>query len=311
MQTTIVPLLLLFLSVISASATAVAENQQPNDKALLIDVVENRYPQLHSSALECADLIPEFKNAQFDGGCMLSKRELPVMMFVGDSHMGHYKWTIVSKLQTESVGVIEQTNCLPFAVDKLLVEPSCQKKQELVLKYISQSPTIKTVVLSARWDAFMVGGDYDSSGENWRHARTPSEEDAKNFKANARKFISSVLNSGKQVVFMKDIPDLDFDIRTCYDVRPVKLTVAKIKQDCSLEQAVYEKRIAVYMTYLDQLLSEFPSLKVYDPRPLFCSRGRCVASDGTLPYYLNGDHVNLYGADMIINDLVKTLALKI
>lgn len=304
-------LISLFLAGAVLIGNAFADNDTPQAKALLIDVVENRYPHLQSSAIDCADLIAEFKDAQFDGGCMLSKPELPVMMFVGDSHMGHYKYTLVSKLQSESVAVIEQTNCLPFAGDKLSMEPSCTKKQALVLDYIAKSRSLKTVVLSARWDAFMVGGDYDRSGENWRHARMPSEDDAKNFMANGRKFIGSVLDSGKQLIFMKDIPDLDFDIRTCYDVRPIKITAAKIRQDCSMEQAAYLKRIEVYMAYLDRLLSEFPSVKVYDPRPLFCRAGKCIASDGRLPYYLNGDHVNLYGADLVINDLIRAMALKI
>ena len=106
---------------------------------------------------------------------------------------------------------------------------------------------------------------------------------------------------------MKDIPDLDFDISTCYDIRPVKLSAKKIRQDCSMDQADYVKRLSAHMTYLDQLLSEFPSIKIYDPRPLFCHGGKCIASDGRLPYYLNADHVNRYGADMVINDLMLSL----
>ena len=60
---------------------------------------------------------------------------------------------------------------------------------------------------------------------------------------------------------------------------------------------------ADYDAVLDDVLKQFPQVVVFDPRPLFCQGDRCQATDGELPYYFNGDHVNWHGAEMIIQAL--------
>jgi len=62
-----------------------------------------------------------------------------------------------------------------------------------------------------------------------------------------------------------------------------------------------------YDAVIDDVLKQFPQVVVFDPRPLFCQGERCKASDGTLPYYFNGDHVNQHGAEMIIQALRRAV----
>jgi hypothetical protein len=52
---------------------------------------------------------------------------------------------------------------------------------------------------------------------------------------------------------------------------------------------------------------KFPQVKLFDPRPLFCKEGKCYAQDAQLPYYLNGDHLNRYGAAMVIKSMRQQL----
>lgn len=276
------------------------------DKVLLNEIVAN--PFLPVKDFECSKYISEFRDLKFDGLCKLSKDELPTVMFVGDSHTSVLRNGVWDKLTSQSVLMVAQTSCLPFSGSHFLVG-DCEKKYNAVLGYLEKSSTVKTVVLSGNW-AYLMSGGFERTGVNWRNAKPLSEEGARTFKANGYAFISRVLKSGKQVVFLKDIPDLDFDIKSCFDLRPLRITpIANLRHDCSMDEGSFIERLSAYDSIVDEILRSFPSVKTYNPRPLFCLSGKCLASDGTLPYYTNGDHVNHFGANLVIDGLIKEVRI--
>ncbi len=59
-----------------------------------------------------------------------------------------------------------------------------------------------------------------------------------------------------------------------------------------------------YDNVIERLLKEYPSINTYDPKRVLCNNGRCNGSDGKLPYYFNGDHLNNYGASKVIDDML-------
>ena len=134
-----------------------------------------------------------------------------------------------------------------------------------------------------------------------------SNQDRLSFIKNGQSFIGRLLKSGKQIVLMRDIPDLDFDISTCYDIRPVRLGQIKIRQNCSMPQASFEQERQWQNAVLDEVLKPYPAVKVYDPVPVFCQKGVCKASDGKLPYYYDDNHVNNYGAELVFKDFVPKI----
>jgi len=76
-----------------------------------------------------------------------------------------------------------------------------------------------------------------------------------------------------------------------------------------MSQRAYEQRAAQYEDVIGDILRRFPSVTVYDPRPLFCSDGSCKAADAALPLYMNGDHLNHHGASIVIRDLKQAVRL--
>lgn len=276
-------------------------------KDLLIAVVGNHYPE-DMPTVGCESFIPTFTKLKIDGRCIAFDNKDPKIVFVGDSHMSHYGPSVMRGFGSLSPISVVQTGCFPFAADgfmsQALGDATCTQKQQDLLNYLIKTPSIQTVVLSARWSRLMSGPDFDYGNERWLKMAGMSAEDRASFVKNGQYFISTLNKAGKKIVLMRDIPDLDFDPATCYNIRPVRLGKVNIRQNCSMAQAPFEPRRQLQNAVLDEMLKPFPAVKVYDPVPVFCQKGVCKASDGTLPYYLNADHVNNYGAELVFKDFV-------
>ncbi len=284
----------------------------PKGKDLLVAVVGNSYPP-NAVEISCEEFIPAFAKLKVDGRCSAVLKEPPQIAFVGDSHIAHYRPSALTLFKSVSPIVISQTECFPFTADdwrgKMQRDSTCGVKQDALLEYLRTAPSIKTVVLSSRWSAMMSGQDFERTGAGWLKMSGMSPEDRASFIKNGQHFVGSLLKAKKQVVLMRDIPDLDFDPATCYNIRPVRLGKVEIRQNCSMAQAPFEPRRQLQNAVLVELLKPYPQVKVYDPVPVFCQKGVCQASDGTLPYYLPGqassfDHVNNYGAQLVFQDFV-------
>ena len=117
--------------------------------------------------------------------------------------------------------------------------------------------------------------------------------------------LDALTASGKQIVFMKDIPDLNFNILSCFDMTPFKDHV--IRHNCYMNYSDYLERNKSFDSMLLKLTSRYPSLKVYSPTDLFCytTTDVCVAKENTEPLYFNSDHLTRKGSDLVIADLLR------
>jgi len=271
----------------------------------LHELVSNPFPKVND--IDCAAHIPMLADVKFDAGCRMSGNEAPRIAFVGDSHVSHYRNAVWGQIK-EPVVMIVETSCLPFS-SVYFMKGECKKKYELVLKYLESDKNIKTVVLSGYW-AYLLGGGASRAGKNWRQAKPLTEVGVKTFINNAREFISRLQKNGKRVILFKDIPDLDFNIDTCFNVRPFSLVpVSNKRSDCYISENEFLARMEPYDQIIELIQKEFPLLQIYDPRPIFCKAGICRALDDGLPLYFNGDHVNRLGAQYMIADMIEKLKL--
>ncbi|KTD25566.1 acyltransferase family protein [Legionella maceachernii] len=271
-----------------------------NDLNALVNLMDHPYPS--GRDYFCAHLIPELKELDFDGGCRLSKESAPTVLFLGDSHTAHYYNAVWTQFPQESVLMIVQTSCLPFSSNYFL-QGECKKKFDAVLSFLKTNSTIKKIYLSGYW-AYLMSGGFGEIGERWRHAKALDKEGARSFKENGKYFLTHALKTNKEIIFLKDIPDLNFNIKSCFKIRPFQFA-SETRKECWIDVADYSKRVADYDKIIDELLAGFPQIKVYDPRTLLCNNQKCLARDDKLPYYFNGDHLNHYGAEWVIKDLLS------
>lgn len=276
------------------------------DKSELRQLLSNPLPLVDDYS--CDRQISDFNNLTFDGGCKLSKDSLPTLMFIGDSHTAHYRNAIWDRFTTDTVLMLVQTSCLPFSSNDFL-NNSCKDKYDATLRFIERNKTIETVIVSGYWSYLMSGG-FGIEASNWRQAKSIDDNRAESFKENGEKFILSVIRSGKRLVFMKDIPDLNFDIKKCFDDRPFRFSEMNgLMHDCTMNSDEYFLRIKPYDKIVDELLSKFPQVIVYDPRNTFCKDNICRAGNSEVPYYHNGDHVNRIGAGLVFDDFLNNLTV--
>lgn len=135
----------------------------------------------------------------------------------------------------------------------------------------------------------------------------PLTESGKNsYKTNASKLLSALTRSKKRVILIKDNPDLDFNIKNCFDIRPFRIA-SDLRKECSINHQNYINRVKSYDSVNDEILKNFPSVEVYDSEALFCANGKCMARGERLPYYYDTNHLNYYAADMVITDLKKKM----
>ncbi|WP_429234959.1 acyltransferase family protein [Aeromonas salmonicida] len=271
------------------------------------------YPKM--SFYSCNKYLPEFINDDKSyNGCVLSKDSPPSIAIIGDSHALQYRSALSEKANNLSVMVIAAPSCLPF-VGGTLFNDVCKTQYQKMIDAFSKENSIKTVILSGYW-SYLMSGSFDTNissltKDNWRIASTLPSNGTKLFEDNAERVLSVLTASGRDVILMKDIPDLEFNIKNCFDYRPLKISGTSIIKDCSIEQSRFVQRMKPYDDVIDGILKKYPSVKAYDPRPLFCTNGRCVGTDGKLPYYFNGDHLNHYGAGIVIDDLVNKTGIQI
>ncbi|WP_419418405.1 acyltransferase family protein [Legionella sp. D16C41] len=301
------PILLILMSLIGLLGGIIYFKAESLFKAKqtseLIELINNPFPPVND--VDCTTLLPEFKSYAFDAGCKLSKQAMPEIMFIGDSHTRHYYNAIWKQFSDKSILMIAQTSCFPFTGHQFL-QGDCKEKFNALLSFLKNNSSIKRVYLSGYWSYLMSGGFSIAKG-HWRHAKPVNLVEAKSFKENGRRLLTTILDAKKEVVFLKDIPDLDFDINSCFQVRSVRFSFQPIKTDCWVDFTNYTQRMAPYDAVLTELLSEFPQVKLFDPKPIFCLNNKCYARDAKFPYYVNGDHLNHYGAEQVIKKLREEL----
>lgn len=280
------------------------EHRLEGDNKYLNEIISTPYPHVEYSS--CDQFAPELHNIGYDD-CRISKPKFPDIMFIGDSHTKQFQSTNWNKFGDYSVMMVTKSECLPFANATLLNKGSCKKAFNQLIDYVSKNNSVKTIVLSSYW-AYLLSGNFSSKGDNWRIPEKPQIDDILTFKESARLLIQNSIHSNKLVVFVQDIPDLDFNINTCFDNRPLRITVANIRDDCSMDADKFFQRLGPIDDILNEILAEFPQVKVFNPRGIFCNESKCRGSDGRLPYYYNGDHLNHYGAGLVIDSLMKYIA---
>ena len=291
------------------------EDRAANSKISEISLLLKK-PELVKGYYKCEIYLPALDVSEFDEGhCKIFQPNTPDVLFIGDSHLAHFESSLMANKSIQNIATVQGNSCLPFSSSNYFDRASCRLKFNALLDFLQKDKTIRIVVLSAFWNKAMTSG-VGSTGENWRLAAEPTSEKIDSFKANAKLFLDSALTGGRKVVFMKDVPQLGFNIYKCFSFRPIQLTKSKnIISNCFVTVEDLTRRNYSFNVVLSELLDSYNDILVFDPVEHLCSEGVCdVVKDG-FPLYFNGDHVNYLGANKVIipflkSGLIETSSLK-
>jgi peptidoglycan/LPS O-acetylase OafA/YrhL len=255
--------------------------------------------------------------------CQYSSESLKVMI-LGDSHGNQLYPGLVKHVKREH-GIIAAGTCPPVQgvtvyVDKNQAAHPCATIDYLSrnLRILDSNPGIATVVLASFWRPVLDGRILGARGRDYfggiRVAPTvPQERDLAQdelvYRGLART-IRELTRRGKQVIFVRDAPDMELDVRDiCLDRMSF---FSEAASDCQLPRSTFDERRDKESVLVSKLTAEFPSLKLVDPFLVFCSADYCSLTRHGRPLYRDEHHLSEYGSEvlggLLVNEHLKNLA---
>jgi hypothetical protein len=106
----------------------------------------------------------------------------------------------------------------------------------------------------------------------------------------------------KNVIFVIDFPELDFDPRVCSS-RPFREKPSN--SECKISKKIVLARQSVYRKAIAEIKQRNPKLLIFDSAQVLCDKEFCYGRDANSIYYFDNDHLSVSGSSKILNELIK------
>lgn len=257
--------------------------------------------------------------------CTIGKAEDIRGVLLGDSHADAIANALGRDLAERGIGFrrLTYSGCPPvldvYRVDTKS-ESFCHEFNRRVFEHVVGDPTIRHVVLVARWPQYLerarfdngeggveLGGDnYVDGLENGVKTRNDEVQRRRVVMARYRETVERYLQAGKQVVLVYPVPEVGYDT-------PVYLAKKMLFEGgsgivLSTSQAAYAARNRNTIAAFDAIDHEH--LVRVRPSEIFCNNelpGRCIANKGQEVFYYDDDHLAQAGARRLSAELMKKI----
>ncbi|HWH81941.1 MAG TPA: acyltransferase family protein [Burkholderiaceae bacterium] len=227
----------------------------------------------------------------------------PKVMFFGDSHaMGLYSAIFADHLAVPSV-LIASPGCLVYP--NLTYRPNgkewgqdCTEIAKKGLAYANRSPDIGTVVIS-----MVRKGDNPASLTNF-YARQTQLTERDVLSAGTDHLIRSLLASGKTVIYVVDVPYFHHTPENCQS----KFLVSGA-DECVFKRAEMNAPFKDYFEVLRKIQRDYPALKILNAEDVLCRKDTCAQHDGAQYFYIDKDHLSVYGSETVLASLFRQFPL--
>jgi hypothetical protein len=236
---------------------------------------------------------------------------------IGDSHALTIYAGLVERFKAkgQSIGLYGGSDGCPPLLNVVIQDlggdtRNCLQKGTQAMLRVIKDPAIKEVILTSRGPMYTTGkgfGEVESSqfgtwvlhfdGED-RGLRTNEEV----FMMGLSNTLDALLAADKKVTFLHDVPELGFDIRSCFTFRPLVIT-QKAMDPCAVSKNDFVARTKMHRAGVDQILSVRPEIKVIDLAKALCDDEWCFGSKNGILFYIDDDHLSLRGAEYVVKQL--------
>ncbi len=186
----------------------------------------------------------------------------------------------------------------------------CIERTTLALKTIIAEDSIEEVILASRGSLYTTahgfGGFLGDDHQGWVLHLVDEEAGARSnlqvFEMALVNTLDALLKAGKRVIFLHDVPELGFDIKSCLADRPLSLT-NRSRNPCAVSREVVVERNLAFRSMAEGVLEQFPSVHAIDLAMPLCDATWCYgAKDGALLYF-DDDHLSVAGSVYVIEQL--------
>ena len=246
--------------------------------------------------------------------CAVGSSTAPVIAVVGDSHAsalagGSSNFALNRGYRVEE---FSRPACLPVLPTNGLSKfyAQCAVFNKKVLAELSKMPSVKIVVLAARWPGYIEGSTFDNGQPGGKEYGQPAERIERAVAvAGIQALVSAIEEQGKQVVLVYPVPEAGWYVPDRLLKRHKHSWLKDAVMTVPLE--TIESRLSGSRAMLDDVKLSSNSRRV-DPLPLFCDRASslCYQSEGLISWYMDDDHLNPTGAEKIWVVIAQKIAVR-
>lgn len=212
----------------------------------------------------------------------------PTTLLIGDSHANHLYPGLLNKPITTGGNLFNfgVSSCLPFLNSP---DKKCNFLIDKALSLAVNSPSVKTVILSSYIDSYT---------DKYTDSPIDSNTKKKTFiylQATIRNTFQKLINANKQVIFVFDIPKLDFRPTACVK-RPWRISGQTSKIPCATQRDKINDHQREYREVIFEVLAEYPKVKIWDITSAFCDSQYCWAIKENKMLYRDNNHLNKTGS---------------
>ena len=298
-------------AIVVIAGTAVwAQEGLPNREAARVRALAEFAHSPHEPFRDgmCAELLRAYDAIDPDG-CRSSLPKPPSVVLLGDSHANQYYNSLAEQLDGTAVLHIGRWSCLPFS-SKTHQTEQCQRSIALAQKYVLEQPSVSTIVLAGYWAYLMAGRFAADSNGDYRAPGTLAPAETAVFERTAHDVLMALLASGKRVVLLLDVPNLNFNIQHCVFDPAAADGEPSVPPGCGFDRRAFEARSAPYDQVMAGIVAAHPGLRVFHPSSVLCDDSVCHAMRDGHPLYFDSDHLSRRGTDLVVARLLETGAIE-
>ena len=220
---------------------------------------------------------------------------------IGDSHAHHLAYGL-NKLLNKPFLLIGHAGTPPV---KHLICLRHEKPNgedlamEMALNIVSNNENIKTVILSSRWSLFTYFHDVPYEWRKYQNIKDRLIVFEKLFDET----IESLLERGKKVIVLLDVPQNPINPNDCVQTRPFFNKTSNCKFPVKHHLDIDGKTNSI----IRAVVKKYPSVTVYDPSKSLCWNGYCMTSNNSQVYYHDRSHLTEIGSTLIVRDFLRNV----
>ncbi|TGK44556.1 acyltransferase family protein [Leptospira andrefontaineae] len=224
----------------------------------------------------------------------------PDAILMGDSHANSLAYGLIRKFSEQGSNLLHMGTggCPPFFGMIGNEKWPCEKENK-ALEILEKDPRIKTVLMNSSGPRYVNLTNYEDKTplRGIKYQYRPDILDPK--KAFQQAFYDSVrrfTKAGKDVVYIADFPELDFDPKKCVPLRPFSLESVDAEYVCRVSRKDFDDRNKEYHEIIKSIQRDFPKMKVWNAWENFCDQIYCYAVRDNKLLYRDSHHISLEGS---------------
>ncbi|MGO6737114.1 acyltransferase family protein [Rhizobium ruizarguesonis] len=227
--------------------------------------------------------------------CFQNREGPPTMMLLGDSYANALVAGLITNPATKDEVILSYGSCEPsgFTIDPE-IKAQCTAQEEI----ISDTPSLRYVILNAWWPRFDERGRY----VDYFTKEAKLDTDLRGiYRDSLDRRIAFFESKGLKVFLFGPKPETGYETKYCF-ARPFK----EPARDCQIQESAAHEQQQELLSILKVVLAKHPNVTFFDQNKVFCKDGSCSfkTPDG-MPMLRDNGHYSQYGSAIAVNLFVN------